>query len=744
MRKHRALFALLALVSVLGVLASGLSAEETKAAGSRPRIGLALSGGGARGAAHVGVLLELEKMRIPIDFVAGTSMGAVVGGLYASGLDPAELQIILETLDWDALFEDKTQRRDLAFRRKQDDRRFQSTFQLSFKNGKFQLPTGLIGGQRLNQTLDVLVLPVAEIHDFNKLPTPFRAVATNIETGQPMALSHGDLSTAIRASMSIPGVFVPVDLDGTLLVDGGNSMNLPIQVTQEMGADIIIAVDIATPLREMDELNSAIAITAQTITMQIQDNTRTQISRLSDRDVLLQPALPDVQTMSFGKVKKASAAGVEATRLKADQLKALALTEEEWSKRQANRKKPSRALPLITSIQIENNSTVSDSVIRSKIRVPLNEPLDIKRLRYDIDVLYGLDIFEIVEFELDSVGPNENELLIRVTERLTGPNRIRFGVNLETDFDTGSLFNIGISATRLPFNRLDAEWRNQFSIGEEPAASTEFWQPLDPNATFFIAPKLAFGAGNLRFYGENGDEISKFRTWGLAASLAVGSQLGTWGEVRTGVRYQKSRARLQVGDPTVLPIREISDTDFFLRFAVDTLDSAKFPTTGTLILGEASFQFKSLGAVENFQTLSVMATQAFTFKKTTLLFETQISTVFQDVREVGTLMPLGGFLRLSGLSPNELRGPHMGLFRVRGYHKVSELGLLSFRLPTYIGASLEAGNVWQSASAISGSSLLWGGSVYLALDTPLSPLYLAYGYTEGGRNAVYLFIGQVF
>ena len=278
----------------------------------------------------------------------------------------------------------------------------------------------------------------------------------------------------------------------------------------------------------------------------------------------------------------------------------------------------------------------------------------------------------------------------------------------------------------------------------EPALSTEFWQPLDPNATFFIAPKFAFGAGNLRFYNENGDEISKFRTWGLAASLAVGSQLGTWGEFRTGLRYQKSRARLQVGDPTLLPIREVSDTDFFLRFAVDTLDSAKFPTQGTLILGEAAFQFKSLGAVENFQTLSVMATQAFTMNKTTLLFETQISTVFQNVREVGTLMPLGGFLRLSGLSPNELRGPHMGLFRVRGYHKISELGLLSFRLPAYIGGSIEAGNVWQSASSISGSSLLWGGSAYLALDTPLSPLYLAYGYTEGGRNAVYLFIGQVF
>jgi len=744
MMKRRALLTLIALVPLLGIWMTETSAEEKSYERSKPRIGLVLSGGGARGAAHVGVLLELERLRVPVDFVAGTSMGAVVGGLYASGLEPAELQTILETLDWDALFTDKTRRRDLAFRRKQDDRRFQSTFQLSFKDGKFQLPTGLIGGQRLNQTLDMLVLPVASVHNFDDLPTPFRAVVTEIETGQPLALSTGDLATAIRASMSIPGVFVPVNLGGNLLVDGGSTMNLPVEVAQEMGADVIIAVDIATPLRDKEQLDSAIAITAQTITMQIQDNTKTQIGRMTERDILLQPALPDIQTMSFKKVVKASQAGVEAARSKSDKLKKLALSEKEWAEYRAHRKKPSRALPFIKSLKVENNSSVSDSVILSKIDIPINQPLDINRLRYNIDVLYGLDIFEIVDFEIEPLSVGGNELVIRVDDRLTGPNRIRFGVNLETDFDTGSLFNIGINVTRLPVNRMDAEWRNEFSVGEEPAVSSEFWQPLDPSATFFIAPKVAFGAGNLRFYGEDGNEISKFRTWAFGAGLAIGSQLGTWGEVRAGLRYQKSRARLQVGDPEVLPIREVSDADFFLRFAVDTMDSAKFPTKGTLILGEASFQFESLGAVENFQTLSVMATQTLTLGKTTFLFETQISTVFENVREVGTLMPLGGFLRLSGLSPNELRGPHMGLFRIRGYHKISDLGLLSFRLPTYIGGSVEAGNVWQSASAISGSSLLWGGSVYLALDTPLSPLYFAYGYTEGGRNAVYLFIGQVF
>ena len=323
--------------------------------------------------------------------------------------------------------------------------------------------------KRLNQTLEILALPVATVRNFDELPTPFRAVATDIATGQPRVLGQGDLATAIRASMSIPGVFVPVNLDGTLLVDGGSTMNLPVQAAQDMGADIIIAVDISTPLRQADQLDSAIAITAQTITMQIQDNTSTQINRLTDQDILLRPALPDIQTMSFNKVLEASQAGVEATQLKAGKLKKFSLSDEEWKTYKASRKKPSRALPIIRSLTVENNSSVSDSVLLSKINVPINEPLDVAQLQYDIDVLYGLDIFEIVEFEIQSLKSGEKELIIRVDDRLTGSNRIRFGVNLETDFETGSLFNIGISATRLPFNRLDAEWRNQFSVGEEPA-----------------------------------------------------------------------------------------------------------------------------------------------------------------------------------------------------------------------------------------------------------------------------------
>jgi NTE family protein len=399
---------------------------------------------------------------------------------------------------------------------------------------------------------------------------------------------------------------------------------------------------------------------------------------------------------------------------------------------------------VIRSIEVANDSAVSDAVILSKVDIPLGEPLDIEALQYDIDIIYGLDIFERVRFEISPLPDGDATLIIHAVERATGPNRIRFGMNLETDFQSGSLFNIGVNATRLPVNRLDAEWRNELAIGENPMISTEFWQPLDPAGLYFIAPKAIFRTSTISFYNDEGDELAQFRSWTLSGGIALGRQLGTWGEIRAGINYQKSRARPLVGDPSLLPSSEDSDAQAFLRVVVDTLDDATFPTEGSFGYLEASFAFEDLGATRDYQTLGLVATHAFTLFDNTLLLDAQIATTFEDVPEVNSLLPLGGFLRLSGLAPNELRGPHTALFRLRGYRKIANLGVLSFQLPTYVGGSLEAGNVWESTDDVSFGSLRWGGSVYLALETPLSPLYLAYGHTEGGRNAAYLFIGQTF
>jgi len=719
-------------------------ATATTSAPARPRIGLVLSGGGARGAAHVGVIEVLEQLRIPVDYVAGTSMGAVVGGLYASGIESDELERLLAELPWDTLFTDKTRRRDISFRRKQDDRNFLSTFHFGFKNGKIQLPTGLIQGQKLELVLGVLTVPVATIRDFDDLTIPFRAVATELISGQAVVLDHGELAQAMRASMAIPGAFAPVVIDDRLLVDGGTAMNLPVEVARQMGADVVIAVDISTPLRKAEQLDSALAVTGQTVTIQIQQNTAQQVALLDENDFLIRPDMGKVATMSFDRVIEASDVGHEAAASVADFLSRLSLDEPAWEAYRAGLARPDRSPPVISSIRIDNDSRVSDDVIRTHMQVRAGEPLDLATLTHDIDVLHGIDVFDRVNFRIDALPGGGRELVIVARERRTGRNRVRFGVELETDFVTSGLFNVGVSVTRLPVNHLAAEWRTELTVGETPGVSTEFWQPLDSETRWFVAPEISFETRNLGFFDGEGNAFAEYRAWNLGAGVGVGRQLGQWGEIRTGIRYDKARARPIVGIPFLFPDLEQIDGEIFVRGAVDTLDSPRFPRSGTLAFAEASFGFDELGSEKDTESLVVGLGQAHTWGENTLVLEVQGATSFQSGRTLANAYALGGFLRLSGLRPNERIGTEVIFMRLRGYRRIAKLGILSFTLPAYVGFSVEGGNAWFGTDAVSFDEMLWGGSIYFALDTPLSPLYIAYGNTDGNRHAAYIFLGQVF
>jgi len=269
-RRHRAVPALIALLMAMPAWAA-----------DRPKIGLALGGGGARGCAHVGVLRVLDKMHIPIDYIAGTSMGAVVGGLYASGLSVDEIERALVTTDWNDALADRTRYRELTFRRKDDENRYLTSFDAGLHGIRLALPSGLRSAQKLRFLLQSYLIPVAGVHDFSKLPIPFKAVASDIETGDAVVLDHGDLAAAIRASMSIPGVFSPMEMDGHLLVDGGITDNIPVDVARGMGADIVIAVDVGSPLLKREQLGSMVAVTNQVLTILTRRNMAPQIAARS-------------------------------------------------------------------------------------------------------------------------------------------------------------------------------------------------------------------------------------------------------------------------------------------------------------------------------------------------------------------------------------------------------------------------------------------------------------------------------
>src|SRR6187397_348108 len=316
------------------VLSSGAPAQEVARQGEpgRPRIGLVLSGGGARGAAHIGVLKVLEENHVPIDAIAGTSMGAVVGGLYASGLSAADVERVMTSVDWQDAFRDRPARTDLNFRRKLEDQNFLVKFPLGLTGGEFRLPRGLVQGQKLTQILRGVTLPVAQIQNFDDLAIPFRAVATDIVTGDRVILDHGDLTTAMRASLSAPGVFTPVESEGRMLVDGGLSSNLPVDVAREMGVDVLIVVDCGFPLLERGKLDSVATVSNQMLAILIRHNTADQRKTLKATDVVIDPALGDFSSLDFSQHAKAMRLGEEAARGQSQRLAALGVPADEFQR----------------------------------------------------------------------------------------------------------------------------------------------------------------------------------------------------------------------------------------------------------------------------------------------------------------------------------------------------------------------------------------------------------------------------
>ncbi|MDH3840140.1 MAG: patatin-like phospholipase family protein, partial [Chromatiales bacterium] len=286
-----------ALVMPVGAAADSLSCASPDP--GRGSIGLVLSGGGARGAAHVGVLKVLEEMRVPVDCIAATSFGAIVGGLYSSGMPVAQIEKTLAEIDWSAVFDDRLDRDNRPYRRKRDDDLWLVKGRVGVRDGELRFPTGLIQGQKIRGILSRFTMPVAGVRDFDQLPIPFRAVATDIVSGEEAVLGGGVLADAIHASMAIPAIFAPVEIDGRLLVDGGVSNNLPVTVARAMGAEIIIAVDISTQLYQREQLDSLLAITDQLSNFLTRRNTERQLERLQDQDILLLPNMGDLTSASF-------------------------------------------------------------------------------------------------------------------------------------------------------------------------------------------------------------------------------------------------------------------------------------------------------------------------------------------------------------------------------------------------------------------------------------------------------------
>ncbi|MEM1262555.1 MAG: patatin-like phospholipase family protein [Pseudomonadota bacterium] len=727
------------LITVLLCLLVATAGSFVRAGETGPRIGLVLSGGGARGAAHVGVLKALKEMNIPVHAVAGTSMGAVVGGLYAAGMEPEALERLVTDIDWQDAFSDRSARTTRTFRRRQDDLGYLVKFDVGFNDGEIQLPKGLIQGQKLGLILREQTLPVSHIDDFDDLPTPYRAVAADLADGASIVLGAGDLVAAMRASMAAPGVFAPVEVDGRVLVDGGIAKNIPIDVGRAMGVDIVIAVDVGFPLKNVDELDSAVSVADQMLTILIRREANAQITAMRPRDVLVIPELEGYSSANFTDVATVIPTGYVAAMAVADELRALAISSAQYADFVAHRDVARRQAPAPAFVAIRGDNPLSENVLKTRLATQPGEPLDPARAAEDAGRIYGLELFEFVDYQLVEKD-GRTGIEFQTTARSWGPDYLRFGLTFEEDFEGTSEFNIGARYIQNAVNRLGAEWRTDLQIGTNPRLNSEFYQPLSFDLRYFVSPQVRFEQRNVNVFSAT-EPFARYRATQSEFALSVGRELGNSGELRVGVAHSTGSARLQIGDEA-LPNLDFDRGRYFARLRRDTLDDLQFPRNGTQLDLAWSLFRPELGSDTKASLMSASWTRVRSYGRHSLAFGLDLATTESGEVSVLDFFDLGGFLSLSGLDRGQLRGPHAALARLLYYRRLGADSVGLFDWPLYIGASLESGNVWEDRDDVSLDSALVNGSGFVGMDTTFGPLFLAAGFSEDGDTSIYLFLGS--
>jgi NTE family protein len=707
----------------------------------RQKIALVLSGGGARGGAHIGVLRALQELRVPIDEIVGTSIGAVIGGFYVSGMTVQEMEELVESLEWETAFLNSTPRKLKSFRRKRDDDLFLVDLKPGLNDGEFELPTGVVQGQVIDMVLSRETLRASRVVDFDKLALPFRAVAGDLVTGEAVVLRSGSLARSLRASMSIPAALTPIEIDGRLLVDGGIAMNLPVQVAQEMGADVVIAVDISSALLARETLRSVLDVTEQLTNLLTRTGVEEQRRKLGPQDILVVPTFSeDLGSISFARMREAIQAGYDAVMQRRERFDRLALDEPSYAAYVASLNDPRmQELPVVEFVRLENNSPIADSVVATRLRdIRVGDQLDVDVVERAMNKVYGLEYYQNVRYGLvEEEGTTGLE--VQLDERSWGPNYLQLGVEYSSAGDEDALFGLAASYLRTAINDRGGEWRATFVVGDEPALLADLYQPFGERGLYFFAPSLNFESNIVNVW-EGAIRVAEAQIREGDLELAIGRELPSWGEYRFGVRSAVGETKLRVGDPLQITEQDFRRGELFGRFAADTMDSVSFPRAGTLASLEWRASRTGLHADERFDQMLLSAAHAKTWGRHTMLTTFRYDATISGDAPLNRMFQAGGFFDISGLNRNQLSGQHAARIGASWYRRIGDLALF----PAFAGVSVELGNVWNAREDISSRNSILGGSFWAGVSTPVGPIYVGYGRAEGGDDAFYVFLGRIF
>lgn len=736
---RRFLSAALAALGVHVVAAGAAPAPDT-APGVRPGVALVLSGGGARGVAHVGVLKVLEELRVPVDCVVGTSMGAIVGGAYASGMPLGEMERRVRAADWAEMFQNALPRDRQPFREKQDAVGNRAAITMGWGKGGFLMPQSAIAGQQLDRFLTGLAGDSESLDGFDTLGLPFRAIATDLENGEMVVINDGPLWRAMRASMAVPGVFLPIEHQGRLLVDGGLVMNLPVDVGRELCGGPLIAVNLGTPPLGRERLTTATDIVLQAINLALEQNVQQQLGRLGPDDALVQVELGDISSRDFDRAAETIPLGEEAARRVADTLARFAVDAATYAQWQTHRQmRLQRPAPVITAIEVEGSRHVPEKGVLMGLRQRTGAPFDTEVLEEDLEHLYAQGDFERLRYRVERDGAF-GRLKVEAIDKSWGPNYLRFGGGFAADLAGDGAVGLYAGLSRRWINAWEGRLNVDLQVGTTNRLRGELFQPLGLKGNWFVAPVLQVGSRTVPVYRES-RKVAEFRVRERTAGLDVGYELGEWGELRAGLHRGREKGEVISGEQ-VYPHQSLGQGKLRLSAVIDRLDSPYFPRRGfsARLLGE--WHDGRFGSDLDYRYAEFDASWAGSRGPHTLLLG--LIAAGSPDRELPSAgrYTLGGLFRLSGYRYGELAADQVVLASASYYRRISTLPEAIGR-GVYLGGTLEWGTLRNYALDAESPGARSSLSVYLGADTVLGPLYVGVAYASRvGEPRYYLLFGQ--
>ncbi|EOU2549161.1 patatin-like phospholipase family protein [Vibrio parahaemolyticus] len=733
---------------------------------TRPKVAVVLAGGGAKGAAHIGVLKALEEMHIPVDIITGTSMGAYVGGLYATGMSADEIESFIYSVDWNSGYRDRVDRSQRRVRDKEYEDRYQITTDLGLRFGEVRAPTGVVQGQNMLRVLRETTGNLGRFDSFDELAIPYRSVATDILELDEVVIGNGYLVDAMMASMSVPGALPPYKLNGHMLVDGGVVNNMPVDVARAMGADVVIAVDISTDYKTEDDFTGLFTVADQLSNYLVRRSTQQQVETLQEHDVYIRPNVGQMETVEFDKMPWAFQSGYGITKEMESKLAGLRLSNAEYQKYIDHKQEVRKKLVygddrVVDEIVIVNNTHYSDVLLTNRLELETGRKIETAEIEKAVENLYALDRFELITYHFEEVD-GSNLLVFDVNEKSWGPNYLNFRFFLEDDFDTDSQYGIGMSTNFTNLNSHGAEMALNVEMGTDKLIEAELYSPVLSSQEFFVAGKVAYSSeGRNLPVSDDDSSLSSVNDFlpvsytEFVSEIAIGIQPTLWQELRLGGRYSSGSIELST-------LASVGNLDFerrglFANYRLDTLDDFAFPTRGLLVdleylvshdtSPEEIGQSKPKDIVEDtVYEIDARFKGAMSYQRHTLVGQAEYSFV-QSKNSSITLDPreLGGFLHLSGIPRNSLIGQNLFFSSLVYRYKWFDNDFGLFEAPVYVGASLEHGGTWSDNDLkLNEAPLYNAASIFFGVDSPIGPIMLAYGRTEQDMEAVYLIVGTSF